>query len=304
MPVTVGWEVGSLVHLLSFYTGNQIPKAIKDLPYWGGEERQLGTWLQPLYPEQLTSLRIRASDRHLQHATDEKEVALCLHIHRTSSFSSAASKLRVIGLSSLPVRPSVNSTTYKKWVLCKPFLSQFQPLWSKVNRGEGKPQPFRWLFLVKEKTWRACHLAEHCHQQKAPVPQEKDGCPVFRRERRSRSTVARLSDLAVGVPLLPMHTYFQQSRLETRQRVKGCPAELSCARGPNSVSQEFNFMLIQYLAIVQPFWMCLLIGLIIKSIFCSEKYQKCELHQCSFSLGNPLFLSVVWPWKFCKRTVC
>lgn len=126
---------------------------------------------------------------------------------------------------------------YKKWVLSKPCLSQFQPLWSKVNRGKGKPQPFRWLVLVQDKTWRACHLAEHCHQQTAPVPQEKDGCPVFRRERRSRSTVAWFSDLAVGVPLLPMHTYFQQSRLERRQSVKGCPAELSCALGPNLVSQ-------------------------------------------------------------------
>lgn len=37
----------------------------------------------------------------------------------------------------------------KKWVLCKASLSQLRTLWSKVNRGERRPQPSRWLLLVQ-----------------------------------------------------------------------------------------------------------------------------------------------------------
>lgn len=122
---------------------------------------------------------------------------------------------------------------HKIWVLCKTFLNQFQPLWRKLKREGGYPSlpdAFCWF---KDRTWRACLLGEFWSAE-SPMPQGKGGCPVFERERRSRGTMAQLPGLVVDVPLL---TYSHQFWLGKRQRVKECPAPLSCALGTNSISQ-------------------------------------------------------------------
>ncbi|CAM9234756.1 unnamed protein product, partial [Bubo scandiacus] len=65
-----------------------------------------------------------------------------------------------------------------------------------------------------------CHLGGHCHQQKALMLQEKDGCPVF--EERGEAEALCLSSQIWwwASHCSSMHTYFYQSRLGRKQRVK------------------------------------------------------------------------------------
>lgn len=85
----------------------------------------------------------------------------------------------------------------------------FRDFWANSSICEGNrrekrgypslPDAFSWF---KDRTWRVCLLRELLHQQKAPMPQGKDGCPVFERERRSRGAMAQFPDVVVEFPLL------------------------------------------------------------------------------------------------------
>lgn len=100
--------------------------------------------------------------------------------------------------------------------------------------------------------------------RKPLCPRRRTTAPA-RKERRSRGTVARFPKPGGGCPVAPPWTRISVSPGWVEGKGwKVCPAKLSCALGPNSISHWFNLMLIHYLAIVQPFWMCPLIGLIIK----------------------------------------
>lgn len=119
---------------------------------------------------------------------------------------------------------------YKILVLCKPFLSPFQPLWSKKNRGEGRSQTSRWLFLVQKQTLESLSPGRTLSSAESPcAPGEGRLTSLQKREeeQRHRGSVLR--------PCSPMHMYFHQSQLGRRWRVKGCPAKLSSALGPNSI---------------------------------------------------------------------
>lgn len=124
--------------------------------------------------------------------------------------------------------PLSTALIYKKWVFCKPFLSQFQPLWSKMNKGERRPQPYRWLFLAQRRNLENLSSGRTLSSAERPCAPGEGW-----QARRSRGTGPRRWASRCS----PVHTYFHQSTLGRRQRVKGCPVKLSCALGPNSISQ-------------------------------------------------------------------
>lgn len=106
---------------------------------------------------------------------------------------------------------------------------------------------------------------ENSSISRKPLCPRRGATASTRKERRRRGTAAWFLKPGGGRPVAPPWTRISISpgRVEGKGW-KVCPAKLSCALGPNSISHWFNLMLIHYLAIVQPFWMCPLIGLIIK----------------------------------------
>lgn len=187
--------------------------------------RHLGNW--PFDLEQLTTMKIRARDRHLQHETDEKG-ALFLSIccifshHLLQSWKSLGFLLFYSTLLSMHY-----STKFE--FSLRHFganSSLCEGNW-RVKRGHPSlPDAFSWF---KDRAWRVCLLGE-LSSADTPYAPGKGSCPVFEREGRSKGTVIPNSGGGCAIArLFPPVLAGEKAEGES-------PAQLSRALGTNSIS--------------------------------------------------------------------
>lgn len=172
--------------------------------------RHLGNW--PFDLEQLTTMKIRARDRHLQHETDEKG-ALFLSICCTFSHHLLQSWKSLGFLLFYSILLSTHYSTKFEFSL-RHFganSSLYEGNW-RVKRGHPSlPDAFSWF---KDRAWRVCLLGE-LSSADTPIPQGRAAAQSLKGKGGARGLWFPV--LVVDVPLLACSHLSWMGR---RQRVR------------------------------------------------------------------------------------
>lgn len=117
--------------------------------------RHLGNWPQPLDLEQFTTMKIRASDRHLQHETEKKSFLVFIYLLHLFLLALVRAESPWVFFSSIP--------PFFQQHCSKTFEFSLGHFWANSSLCEGNwrekrgypspPDAFSWF---KDRTWSLC----------------------------------------------------------------------------------------------------------------------------------------------------